>query len=158
MEKLPSVQITVGSISSTWRSRYSWQFSISTGCGSRLPGGRHLSTLQIHTSGALESDLLQQLVQQPARAPDERQALLVLAGARRLAHEHQLGVRVAGAEHDRLARGRELGAALAGARLLRTSFSASRRAAAGCGWADIARMLVACPCRARAVAVGDDLR
>ena len=37
----------------------------------------------------------------PAR-PDEGEALLVLVGARRLAHEHQLGPGVALAEDDRL--------------------------------------------------------
>ena len=46
VEKLPSVQITLGWISSTWRYRYPLQFSISAGCGSRLPGGLHLSTLR----------------------------------------------------------------------------------------------------------------
>jgi hypothetical protein len=70
------VQITVGSISSTW----------------------------------------QQLVEQLARAPHERDALEVLLGARRLADEHQVGVGVAGAE-DRLgARGVQR-AALAAAHL-----------------------------------------
>ena len=39
VEKFPSVQITLGSISSTWRSRYSVAVSISIGSGSRLPGG-----------------------------------------------------------------------------------------------------------------------
>jgi hypothetical protein len=42
--KLPSVATTVGSISSIWRKRCDSHASISSGCGSRLPGGRHLST------------------------------------------------------------------------------------------------------------------
>ena len=43
--KLPSVQITFGRISSTWANRWASQASISSGSGSRFPGGRHLSTL-----------------------------------------------------------------------------------------------------------------
>ena len=50
VEKLPSVQITVGWMSSTWLRRYSLQDSISLGCGSRLLGGRHLTVLQMNTS------------------------------------------------------------------------------------------------------------
>ena len=46
----------------------------------------------------------EQLVEQSAGLADERQALLVLVGARRLADEHQVGVGVAGAEDDRRAR------------------------------------------------------
>ena len=42
--KLPSVAITFGSISSIWRKRCGSHASISSGCGSRLPGGRHLRT------------------------------------------------------------------------------------------------------------------
>src|SRR5262249_27610467 len=38
--------------------------------------------------------------EQLARAPDEWNALDVFVGARRLAHEHQVGVRIAHAEHD----------------------------------------------------------
>src|SRR4051794_40002100 len=47
---LPSVAITFGLISSTWRKRYGSHASFSSGTGSRLPGGRHLSTLQTKTS------------------------------------------------------------------------------------------------------------
>ena len=50
------------------------------------------------TSSRLQPDLLQQLVEQLPGAADERQALAVLLGARRLADEHQVGVGVAGAE------------------------------------------------------------
>ena len=42
--KLPSVATTCGWISSIWRKRWLSQASISSGCGSRFPGGRHLST------------------------------------------------------------------------------------------------------------------
>ncbi len=46
-------------------------------------------------------DLAEQLVEQLAGLADERLALLVLVEAGRLADEHQVGVGVAGAEHDR---------------------------------------------------------
>ena len=42
--KLPSVATTFGRISSICRKRWLSQASISSGCGSRLPGGRHLRT------------------------------------------------------------------------------------------------------------------
>ena len=66
---------------------------------------------------ARHPDLPQQRLQQFAGATDERHALLVLAGAGGLTHEHQLRVGVAGAEHDRFASRRQLGAAHAGLRL-----------------------------------------
>ena len=43
--KLPRVSTTFGSMSTNWRRRYGAQVSISAGSGSRLLGGRHLSTL-----------------------------------------------------------------------------------------------------------------
>ena len=46
--------------------------------------------------------LVEQLVEQLAGPPYERLALLVLVEAWRLAHEHQVRVRVAGAKHDRV--------------------------------------------------------
>jgi hypothetical protein len=57
-----------------------------------------------------EADLFQQLVQQLAGAADERQALTVLFGPRRLADEHQAGIGVASPE-DRLGAGLVQGAA-----------------------------------------------
>ena len=65
------------------------------------------------TSLAGEADLLEQLVQQLPGAADERQTLLVLVHAGRLADEHQVGVRVARSEHH-LGAGLEERAALAG--------------------------------------------
>src|SRR4051794_25794722 len=65
-----------------------------------------------------EPDLRQGLVEQPARLADEREALLVLVGARGLADEHQVRVGVARAEHDGMARSRQLRAALTGASLV----------------------------------------
>ena len=87
-----------------------------------------MSTLAMNTSERAHADLAEQRLEQFARTPDERHALLILARARRLADEHQLGVGVAGAEHDRLARRRELGAARRSSRACaKFSFSASRR-------------------------------
>ncbi len=60
----------------------------------------------------------EQLVEQPARRADERDAALVLLRARRLADEHQVGVRVARAEDDLRARARQLRAARAPAGLV----------------------------------------
>ena len=57
-------------------------------------------------------------VEQLPGLADERQALLVLVGARRLADEHEVGVGVARAEDHLRARGDELRAAGAAARLL----------------------------------------
>ena len=76
-----------------------------------VAGGTALQNVRNEHLRARQPDLAQQLLEQLAGAPDERHPLLVLAGARRLADEHQVGVGVAGAEHDRLARRRELGAA-----------------------------------------------
>src|SRR5207253_10114084 len=45
-------------------------------------------------------DLSEQLLEQLAGLTDEGQTLLVLVEARRLADEHQVGMRIAGAEHD----------------------------------------------------------
>src|SRR4051794_8830944 len=50
--------------------------------------------------GALDADLLEQLVEQVPGPPDEREPLLVLAGARRLADEHHVRVGIAGAEDE----------------------------------------------------------
>src|SRR5437868_10346978 len=47
--KLPSVATTFGSISEICRKRWPSQASISSGWGSRLPGGRHLSTFATYT-------------------------------------------------------------------------------------------------------------
>src|SRR5580693_4869190 len=63
--------------------------------------------------GALEPDLLQQRVEQFPGAPHEREPTLVLARPGRLPDEHQLGIRVAGAEHHVLARRCQLLAAYA---------------------------------------------
>jgi hypothetical protein len=49
---------------------------------------------------ASHADPLEQLRQQSAGPTHERKPLAILLGSRRLAHEHQVGVRVAGAEDD----------------------------------------------------------
>ena len=65
-----------------------------------------------------QADLPQQLLQQLAGRAHERQALLVLVRARRLADEHQVGVGVARPEDHRRARRGQLRALLAPAGLL----------------------------------------
>ena len=116
--KLPSVHTTRGSISSTWRSRYSRQLSISTGSGSRLPGRPALQDVGDEDVVAGQADLGQQAVEELAGAADERQAEPVLVGPRRLADEQQVGVGVARPEDDGLARLGQLRAADAALRLL----------------------------------------
>src|SRR5262249_51673775 len=54
-----------------------------------------------------EAQLREPLVEQLACATDERLALAILVGARGLAHEHHVGLRIAHAEHDADARGAE---------------------------------------------------
>ena len=44
--KFPSVATSVGRISSIWRKRCDSQASISSGCGSRFPGGRHFRVFE----------------------------------------------------------------------------------------------------------------
>ena len=85
MAKLPSVATTFGWISSICRNRWLSHASISSGCGSRLPGGRHLRTFAMYTSRARRGRSREQLVEQLARLADERDALLVLVEAGRLA-------------------------------------------------------------------------
>ena len=67
--------------------------------GSRLPGGRHLRTLAMYTSRRVR-----RCPREDGRGAcprsHEQVALLVLVEARRLAHEHQVGVRVADAVDD----------------------------------------------------------
>jgi hypothetical protein len=50
IEKRPSVTTTAGSSASSCRRRYGAQAAISSGCGSRLSGGRHLTTFVMKTS------------------------------------------------------------------------------------------------------------
>ena len=80
------------------------QAPISSGSGSRLPGGRHLTTLAMNTSRALEADAGQQLLEELPGGADERAALLVLVVAGRLADEHDLGVDRPFARHGARAR------------------------------------------------------
>jgi hypothetical protein len=68
--------------------------------GVTVPRGPALQHVGDEHLPALQADLFQQLVEQLAGASYERLALLVLVEARRLADEHQVCVRVAGAEHD----------------------------------------------------------
>ena len=97
--KFPRVATTFGSMSSIWRKRCGSQAAISSGSGSRFPGGLHLRTFATKTS-AREADALEQPVEQLPRLPDERHALLVLVEPGRLADEHQVGIRAPRAEDD----------------------------------------------------------
>ena len=146
VEKLPSVQITVGWISSTWRSRYSWQFSISTGCGSRLPGGRHLSTLAMNTSARAQPDLPEQLAPAACRrarrtAPPARPRWRRAPRRRTSARRRRCRRRTRPSCASRPARGSARSARACAS----TCFSASRRSAAdrSRSSAAIARMLIA---------------
>ncbi len=62
--------------------RYGRQCATSSGCGSRLFGGRLLSTLAMNTCSRDKPDAAQHGVEQLARAADERLALPVFLGAR----------------------------------------------------------------------------
>ena len=87
-------------ISSSWRKRWLSQASISSGCGSRFPGGLHLRTFAMYTSLRVRPMPSRSLSSSFPAEPDERIALLVLVEAGRLADEHQVGVRVADAVDD----------------------------------------------------------
>ncbi len=67
--------------------------AISSGSGSRLPGGRHLTTLVMNTSSRCQPMDPMSSVEQATGSTHERPALLVLVLAGPLAHEHHLGVR-----------------------------------------------------------------
>ena len=82
-----------------------------------VAGGAALQYVRNKHIRTLLSNLPEQLLQQFARASDERDALLVLARPRSLPHEHQLRVGVAGPEDDGLARRGQLGTARTAARL-----------------------------------------
>jgi hypothetical protein len=99
----------------------------------RRPGLQHVGDEYLRPA---EAGSLEQLIEQPAGAPDERASLLVLAGAGRLAHDHHVGRGGALAGHEvraRLARleaAREVGADVLGDALERRHQSTSRRSAA----------------------------
>src|SRR6185312_5142648 len=102
---------------------------------------------------AREADLGEQLLEQLPRLADERQPLLVLVEAGRLADEHQVGMRIAGAEDDLRASLRQPASRAAGnlarVRLKRVDVSAGTALTAGkttptCGWREPV------PARARA--------
>ena len=92
IECRPSVTISAGSSTSSWRWRYGAQAAISSGSGSRLSGGRHLTTFVMKTSSRRQPSVAEELRQEVAGATDERPALPVLVEARALADEHDLGV------------------------------------------------------------------
>ena len=90
---------TAGSRTSSWRRRYGAQAAISSGCGSRLSGGRHFTTFVMNTSSRCQPIDCEQPDQEPAGAADERPALAVLVEPGSLADEHHFGVGVALARH-----------------------------------------------------------
>ena len=102
--KFPSVATTFGRISSIWRKRWLSQAAISSGCGSRFPGGRHFKHVRDEDVVAGQADPGEELAEQLPGGADERHALLVLVEPGRLADEHQVGGRRARAEHDLRAR------------------------------------------------------
>ena len=65
-----------------------------------VPGRPALEHVGDVDLGALEADAGEQLVEQLPGLTDERDALLVLVEAGRLADEHQVGVRIPDAEDD----------------------------------------------------------
>ncbi len=79
-----------------------------------VPGRPALQDVRYVHVGTGHPDLREQLLEQLARLADERQPLPVLVEARRLADEHQVGVRIAGAEHHLCTALREPAARAAG--------------------------------------------
>ena len=111
----PSVTTTAGSSTSSWRRRYGAQAAISSGCGSRLPGGRHFTTLVMKTSSRRQPTDSMQLDQQTGpSAPTNGRPGLVLVAPGSLADEHDLRVGAALPRHgpgSRLRRSAAAGAA-----------------------------------------------
>ena len=97
--KLPRVTTTFGSMNSSCASRYGRHASISSGLRVAVAGRAALHDVGDVDVVAGEADPLDEAGEQLPGAADERHAgeVLLLPGA--LAHEHQVGVRVADAEH-----------------------------------------------------------
>src|SRR5919197_5697465 len=68
--------------------------------GVPVPGRAAFQDVRYVHVRAGEADAAQERVEQLPRLADEGLALFVLVEPRRLADEHQIGVRVANAEHD----------------------------------------------------------
>jgi hypothetical protein len=73
------------------------------GLGVTVARGAAFQDVRDEHIAALEPDLVEQLVEQLSGLSDERQPHPILVGPGRFANEHQVGVGVAGAEHDRRA-------------------------------------------------------
>ena len=131
--KLPSVTITRGRISASWRSSHGAHASISSGCGSRLPGGRHFTTFAMYTSARVSPMPSMSWVSSCPARPTNGSPLQVFLLARALADEHQVGVGAADAEHDLRAAGRELAQRRTPTPRPRPRRASRRRCAAGCG-------------------------
>ena len=97
--KLPSVQTSVGRMSEIWRKRWGSHDADLAGLGVAVAGRPALEDVRDEDVLARQSDALDQRGQELAGLAHERDALAVLVVARGLAHEHEVGVRVAAADH-----------------------------------------------------------
>ena len=95
-------------MSASCRSSHGAHASISSGCGSRLPGGRHFTTLAMYTSSRVRPMPSISCVSSLPARPDERLALQVLLLARAFADEQQIRVGSTDTEHHLGAPRREL--------------------------------------------------
>ena len=150
---------TFGRISSICRKRWLSQASISSGCGSRLPGGRHFRTFAMKTSSRVRPIPARSLPSSCPAAPTNGTPCLSSWKPGRLADEHQVGGRRARAEHDLRAGLRERAARAAGDHVARTqrgqlgwlrasvASSHSSTTAAAAGAAGAAEAWAACWCR-----------
>ena len=127
MEKFPSVQMTFGSDQLELPEQVVLAVVDLLRQRVAVAGRPALQDVGDEHVAALEADLAQQLVEQPPGLADERQAALVLAGAGRLADEHQVGVGVAGAEDDGLRVEASCGQRWQAAACCQTALSSSRR-------------------------------
>ena len=101
-EKLPRVTTTRGATSSSWRSSHGRHEAISSAWGVAVAGRATLHHVgDVNAPVAAHPQLLgHETVEELARAAHEGQTLTVLLGTGALADDHQVGVGVAGAEHD----------------------------------------------------------
>ena len=87
-------------MSSIWRKRCGSQDAISSGMRVAVPGRPALQDVRDEDVRAREPDAAEELVEELPGLTHERHALLVLVESRRLADEHEVGVRAPGAEDD----------------------------------------------------------
>ena len=107
VEKLPRVQITRGWISSTCFSRYGRQESISSGWGSRFPGGRHLRTFAMKTSSRFSPIPSSRSVRKAPARPTNGRPWRSSSAPGASPDEHQVGIGIAGPEDHPVSRLRQ---------------------------------------------------